>query len=122
MRFLIDNNLSIKLPASLSELGHDVVHVRDLGLGASADSHVLDLASEQKRIVISADRDFGSLLAELRASQPSVVYLRGRLPRTPRELATLLDRNLTPLEGLLVEGHIVVIEPGRLRLRQLPLE
>lgn len=40
MRFLIDNNLSPLLAARLKAAGHDVVHVRDIGLQASADSVV----------------------------------------------------------------------------------
>jgi predicted nuclease of predicted toxin-antitoxin system len=40
MRFLIDNNLSPLLAERLKAAGHDVVHVRDIGLQASADSVV----------------------------------------------------------------------------------
>ncbi len=122
MKFLIDNNLSVRLPHLLNGHGHDAVHVRDVGLSAATDAAVLVYAAAHQRIVISADRDFGTLLAELKAQQPSVVYLRGRLPRLPEPLAALLDRNLARLEAALIEGRIVVIEPGRLRIRQLPLE
>jgi predicted nuclease of predicted toxin-antitoxin system len=44
MRFLIDNNLSPLLAERLKAAGHDVMHVRDIGLQASADSVVLERA------------------------------------------------------------------------------
>ena len=37
MRFLLDNNLSPKLAELLRTAGHDVVHVRDIGMGSATD-------------------------------------------------------------------------------------
>ncbi|WP_242605585.1 DUF5615 family PIN-like protein [Frankia sp. Cppng1_Ct_nod] len=37
MRFLLDNNLSQSIARGLHESGNDVVHVRDVGLGAADD-------------------------------------------------------------------------------------
>ncbi len=121
MKFLVDNMLSVKLVEELSAFGHEAVHVRALGLARASDSQLLDLAKAQNRIVLSADRDFGTLLAELRVSQPSVVYLRGGIERSPKRLAATLSENLARIESLLAEGVIVVIEPGRVRIRRLPI-
>lgn len=62
-RFLIDNNLSPFLADRLKAAGHDVVHVRDVGLQASTDSVVLERARIENRVLVSADTPFGSLLA-----------------------------------------------------------
>lgn len=122
MKFLVDHMLSIRLAQRLSARGHEAVHVRDLGLAAAPDSKLMALAKTQGRVVISADRDFGTLLAELEASQPSIIYLRGRVAREPDELAALIANNLPRLEAALAKGSIVVIEPGRMRIRRLPIE
>jgi len=49
LRFLIDNALSPALAVGLAEQGHDVVHVRDLGLAAADDEVVLQVAAERDR-------------------------------------------------------------------------
>lgn len=68
MRFLLDENLSPLLVCPLASAGHDVVHVRDLGLISAADPEVLDAAASDRRVLISADTDFGGILAQRHSS------------------------------------------------------
>lgn len=63
MRLLLDESLSSSIARPLSEEGYDVVHVGDLGLLGAADDAVMQAALEQARVLISADTDFGELLA-----------------------------------------------------------
>ncbi|WP_158019519.1 DUF5615 family PIN-like protein [Mycolicibacter sinensis] len=51
------------LSSFLTEAGHDVVHVRVRELASAADEVVLTLAADENRVLISADTDFGTLLA-----------------------------------------------------------
>jgi predicted nuclease of predicted toxin-antitoxin system len=122
MKFLIDNMLSVQLGDALTELGHDATHVRNLGLGSVPDYELLEWAKHHELVVLSADRDFGTLLAELKTDSPSVVYLRGNLPRNPNRLAQLIELNLPAITQSLIDGAIVVIEPGRIRVRNLPIK
>ena len=73
MKLLLDNNVSERLVGLLKPAGWDVVHVRPLGLAAAKDPVVLETAREAGRILVSADTDFGALLAAGRATSPSVV-------------------------------------------------
>jgi hypothetical protein len=68
LRFLIDNALSPLIAARLRAGRHDAVHVRDYALHAASDEQILDKASMERRVVISADTDFGTLLATRRTS------------------------------------------------------
>jgi predicted nuclease of predicted toxin-antitoxin system len=61
MRFLVDNALSPLLGQGLRESGHDAVHVREYGLHDSDDQTILDRAAPEKRILLSADTDFGTV-------------------------------------------------------------
>ena len=73
MRFLIDNALSPIVAQRLVEAGYDAIHVRDRGQQSAADIELVDLATREERIVVSADTDFGTILALRQASRPSLL-------------------------------------------------
>lgn len=97
------------------------MHVRDLGLRSATDRVVLRAAQQDDRILVSADTDFGALLAATHDSSPSVVLVRRMVGRRVEALAGLLIANLPPVEEDLRAGSIVVIEDDSLRVRRLPI-
>ncbi len=122
MRFLLDESLSPRVLDLLGAAGHDVVHARDVGLMSAADPVVLAAALSQGRALLTLDTDFGALLALSGARQPSVVLFRGEVTRRPEGQARLLLANLDQIADDLVEGAVVVIGDGRVRVRRLPVE
>ena len=121
MRFLIDNALSPIVGKELSRAGHDAVHVRDLGMAAASDEQIFDRAAQDARIVISADTDFGTLLAARKQHMPSVILFRHGSQHRPADQVTLLRANLPQLQHSLETGSLVVITPDSVRIRALPL-
>lgn len=121
MRFLVDENLPPRLATLLAESGHDAVHVRDLDARSAPDSEIVDLAAAEDRVIISADTDFGALLAEARAMAPSVLLVREIVSFRPPDLTTIVLDNLEVLAPHLEAGAIAAFTTAGVRVRTLPL-
>jgi predicted nuclease of predicted toxin-antitoxin system len=120
MNFLIDNALSFRIAEGLREAGHDAIHVGNLGLAETGDSEIFAVAQKDDRVIVSADTDFGALLALWPHAKPSFILFRRSDKRPAIQLQILLT-NLGSLEDVLAEGAIVVFDQNRIRIRRLPL-
>ena len=120
MRFLLDECISARLTPLLADAGHDVVHVSERGLTGHVDDEVLAAAREEQRVLVSADTDFGELLAKQDLALPSLVLFR-QGNRGPEHQATTLLGNLAEVAEDLEAGAIVVFTNEIIRIRRLPV-
>ena len=122
MRFLVDQCLSAQVAHVLRAAGHEAEqHVGAYGLSRADDAQVLARAAAEDRVLVSADTNFGGLLAERGAALPSVVLFRRRSRRRPHEQATILLTNLPGIEDDLRAGAVAVIGENGIRVRRLPI-
>jgi len=121
VKFLIDNNLSPVVANLLNQAGHDAVHLRDYGMTAAPDPDVMDRAATEERVLVSADTDFGALLAQQGADRPSLVLVRRLSGRRATEQAAIILANLDTVIDDLDAGAVVVLAEDVLRIRRLPL-
>jgi predicted nuclease of predicted toxin-antitoxin system len=76
VKFLVDMALSPDLAIWLRSQGHDAVHAAELALNRAADSEILSMSLDARRVVISADLDFPRLLALAEATGLGLILLR----------------------------------------------
>ena len=121
MNFLIDNALSPQVSIGLKQAGYDSVHVRDYGMQSASDTEILARALNENRIIVSADTDFGTLLARSTEIKPSFILFRGMTTRRPDTQLQILLANLSDLKEFLENGCVVVFDQNRIRVRNLPI-
>jgi predicted nuclease of predicted toxin-antitoxin system len=113
VKFLLDENVDVRLAALLQERGHQVTSiVRDYEHGLP-DSVVLAIATGAGSVLVTHDRDFGELVHKRGQSHAGVVYLRIRPPDINLVLARFEDLLVLPPERL--AGFIVLT---RTRIRE----
>lgn len=75
MRVLVDADLSPVVAARLRGAGHEAIHMDNVGLVQASDEIIVEYALEYDYVILSADTDFGAILARLDRSKPSFVLL-----------------------------------------------
>lgn len=85
----------------------------------ATDLEVMASAVEGGRVVISADTDFGELLAKGGRTLPSAILLRRH--HDPVGQAAAILASMTDIEESLISGAVVVITENRVRIRSLPI-
>lgn len=121
MKFLIDQNRSPRLAQLLVSAGHDAVHTLSLGLERAEDDNLLALAAQEGQVIVTADSDFGTLLAQNHQTKPSVILFRSRTALTADDQAESILSHLDDLVDDLKVGALVVFSDSRIRVRRLPM-
>jgi len=121
VRFLADMGVSRRVAEGLRVAGHDVVHLRDLGLQRASDAEIFRRAAAEHRIVLTFDLDFGEIAARCLGPWASVIVFR-LVDASSGHVSARLDATLARASAALDQGAVVVIEEGRCRVRTLPIE
>lgn len=117
MRFLADESCDFAVVRALRAAGHDVMAVAEVARGAK-DREVIRLGSEEGRLLLTEDKDFGQLVYAEGSGLKGVVLLRFPAPARSRAPAAVLALVSEHAERL--PRSFVVLEPGRARIGSMP--
>jgi predicted nuclease of predicted toxin-antitoxin system len=107
VRFLVDAQMPPRLARRLTELGHEAVHVAEIGLVSAPDRQIWNAVIERAAILVTKDRDFAIARAAAREG-PAIIWVR--LGNTNNE--TLIARIVGALASIAaaIERDETVIE------------
>lgn len=116
--FLVDEDMPRSTARVLREAGHQAEDVRDVGLRGHGDDEVFDYAQRRGAILVTEDRGFANVIRFPLGSHRGIIVLR-----VPNELSTSrVNRELLEaLAGLQerdLAGSLLIVQPGRFRLRR----
>lgn len=117
MKFLLDQDVYACTARFLRASGHDIVCAAEAKLDKATDAQLLAAARQQKRILVTQDRDFGALVF-LQRLRGGVIYLR-LTPSTLQAVHAELERTLQSHPEADLHDAFVTVEVGRHRFRRL---
>jgi predicted nuclease of predicted toxin-antitoxin system len=116
MKLLADECCDRGLVEELRQSGHDVLYIFESNRGAG-DDNILALAFDQRRILLTEDKDFGELAYRLKKPAFGIILIRIgvknrnlKWPRLNKLLETYPER---------CAGRFVVIDENKFRFRPL---
>ncbi|MFH1609388.1 MAG: DUF5615 family PIN-like protein [Candidatus Bipolaricaulota bacterium] len=115
---VVDEDMHRSVAEPLKRLGHRVLDVRDHGLKGASDREVFAFVQQQKAALLTGDLGFANLLAFPLGSHQGVIV--ARFPNelsTPKINAEIL-RGLQDVKDEQIEGNLIILEPGRVRIRR----
>ena|SRR5947209_2245097 len=115
MRFLLDENVDSRLLSFLIKRGHDAVFLTEGYTYGLTDHHVLRIAEQENRILLTNDKDFGELIVRRHLSHTGVLLFRLK-DETLANVQTRLQQVLTEYTDQL--QHFIVVTQKRIRVRK----
>lgn len=117
MKIKADENISGTGVRLLRESGHDVATVHEEGLSGSDDSKIFQACVDERRVLITLDRDFGHVLRFPPAQSAGIVVLELGGPESLELLHDRLHDFLVVAAKRTIDGELWIVEPGRVRVR-----
>jgi len=121
LRFLLDMGISYKVAQWLNSIGHDAIHLSEEGLHTLEDYLIVEEAANEGRIILTADMDFGHILAFTKSNVVSVIQFR-LYDLSPDNLKSKLNLAFDKFtEEMSIDPVIITIQENKMRLKKLPI-
>lgn len=121
MQFLLDMGVSYQAAKWLNTIGHNAVHISDEGLHTMSDALIIEKATRENRIILTADMDFGQILSFTKSHSISVIQFRIH-DLSPEILIDKLKTIFAIFSDSLLTGSVIItVQENKIRITELPL-
>lgn len=97
-----------------------MIHVSEVGLTQASDAHILEVALQSQRTIVTLDSDFASLVATAMLDAPSVIHIR-RAQMDRVSTRRLLEQLVPSIQEDLRAGCLASVTDAGVRIRRLPV-
>ncbi len=116
IQFLADESCDFTVVRALRASGYDVASVAE-SFASASDLQVLKIAVEEKRLLITEDKDFGEWIFAHGEAMSGVLLIR--FPANIRSDLGQAVSVLVATHGSDLVKSFTVLEPGRARIRKI---
>jgi predicted nuclease of predicted toxin-antitoxin system len=120
MRLVLEQGVPRDAAALLRSLGHDCMHVGEIGMSNATDEEILAFSLERNAVVVTLDADFHAILAVSGAQGPSVIRMRLQGLGAP-EVVEVVRKVLASFEAELKRGSLVTVKALKTTCHRLPI-
>ncbi len=120
MRLVLDQGIPHDAAALLRSLGHDCVHVSEIGMSKASDEEILAFSLGRNAVVVTLDADFHAILAVSGAQGPSVIRMRLQ-GLGAAEVVEVVRKVLASFEGELNRGSLITVKALKTTCHRLPI-
>ena len=118
MKIKLDENLAAHGKAILEAAGHDVMTVNEQKLSGATDNRIYEVCRDEGRVLVTLDHDFGHTLRYPPEGTAGIVVLECRGRQSLGALAGRVAQLILVLREYPIDGKLIIIEPGRVRIHQ----
>jgi predicted nuclease of predicted toxin-antitoxin system len=115
LKFKLDENLDVRLAATMHEKGLDGDTALSEALSGASDEDIFEACKKTDRVLITLDLDFANPFRFPPQSAPGIMVLRPQSANLS-QVRSLLFNALSRLSEESIEGRLWIVEPGRVRV------
>lgn len=116
IKFLLDAGVPRSVQRFLESQGFAVTHVADTGLISATDQEIYRYANEESFVLISRDKDFGSML-DYPAGGIGIIIIRDLNLSAP-EIRDLFETAWDRIKEEKLAGSLIIIDRNKVRIRK----
>jgi len=116
MKIVTDENVDFVIVETLRKSNIQVIHIREVSPGAD-DETVLTLATHEKAILLTEDKDFGEIVHRLKKASNGIILVR-LSGLDSREKADIISQTIEKHFGEM-EKAFTVISANKIRIKKM---
>lgn len=118
LKFVIDEDMPRSTGGILIKRGYDVKDIRDHELRGAEDQEIYEFAQREQAVILTADRSFGNILRFPLGKHCGIAIAHFPNEMPTGEINRLLVELLADLSEDDFKGNLIIIEPGKMRIRR----